>query len=997
MGTHPIFESDFDCLTEMDYDEIPDWYGGDEADKTAIMVDTSDEEEENVAPQVKVKAKTKKSAKTEPPPPASPSKPEPPNTVYSHINRQAVMETLKTTFGHDAFRGQIQEEAVNELTVGNRDCFVCLPTGGGKSLIFQLPAVLLPGLTIVVSPLIALIHNQMHALLKLGIRVESINSKLLAEERKAIMDDLYSGAPKTKMLYVTPEQVQTARFTKLSKWLAARGLVSMVAIDEAHCVSQWGHDFRPDYLKLGCLRQYMPQATFVALTATATKKVQDDVIKILKMKNAQIFRTGCTRENLYYDVKMKDLLPNPFEHLSKFARENIGHRDDNGYYPGSGIVYCFRREDCAEVAVGLSRFGVEAAAYHAGLDGKERSRIQDDWTEGRIPIICATIAFGMGVDKSNVRFMAHWTVPKTLAGYLQEAGRAGRDGKPAKCRLYFSREEQRSMVFIIKRPLFRKQWQKRGQPVKAVNQDAENKKVYCQLAQFEQVAKFCEDVECRHKVIARAFGEDIEKCGDRCDACTKPTQLNRELDCLGRVGSKRLGSMVEKEGDFDSSDMYGGGRNGMTGTGFEKHDDEGGGSFKPFKDESESNLKFTKSLLAKRKGKVLLPSSEEAENIHIGYPDDTPLIEPSYAKIAKLGWRVRMACYDKLFEVLVSNHTAFYLESEIKQSLCDDDSRSAASQLEKAVLDQARSNIGYKSKIIKFRQEIEYDTTCASLHASFHAQKAVDVAQLAAQQPTSSGFVKASELLKVLSDSEDEEKKKEKPKAEQNLLDKYLTKIQVDPEPSSEATSNTEIAEKAEVKQEPIAIVTTTTNETDEPVAAPKRRKFVTPLLSGKIDQNRRNRLKRLNTETEPTDPTPEAPPPASKKPRVQFDVVEEKKPEETAAADNKPKLGSKEYTPNSLDSAKGIVLKVLSPYFSAGRFKEKPLFKEMAKLLTKSLFEADSPKHENTRARAKLATKRVVKIFFGRVNSVTGSGDFKKLRLADLAELKQPSAKEAD
>lgn len=181
------------------------------------------------------------------------------------------------------------------------------------------------------------------------------------------MDDLYSGAPRTKLLYVTPEQCQTARFNKLARFLASRGLVSLVAIDEAHCVSQWGHDFRPDYLKLGFLRDIIPSAQFIALTATATKKVQDDVIKILKMKNAKVFRTGCTRENLYYDVKMKDLIPNPFEHLSKFARENIGARDDNGYYSGSGIVYCFKREDCDEVSVGLSRFGIEAAAYHAGL------------------------------------------------------------------------------------------------------------------------------------------------------------------------------------------------------------------------------------------------------------------------------------------------------------------------------------------------------------------------------------------------------------------------------------------------------------------------------------------------------------------------------------------------------------------------------------------------------------------------------------------------------
>ena len=219
----------------------------------------------------------------------------------------------------------------------------------------------------------------------------------------------------------------------------ARSLIHLIAIDEAHCVSEWGHDFRPDYLKLGCLRSLVPNARFVACTATATKKVQENVIAVLKMKDCKIFRTGVTRKNLYYDVKMKDLIGNAHQHLAKYAKENIGVKDSYGFYPGAGIVYCFRREDCEEMAVSLTNLGVPAEAYHAGRKQEERTKVQEDWTQGLVPVICATISFGMGVDKENVRFVAHWTIPKSLAGYLQESGRAGRDGLPSKCRIYYSR------------------------------------------------------------------------------------------------------------------------------------------------------------------------------------------------------------------------------------------------------------------------------------------------------------------------------------------------------------------------------------------------------------------------------------------------------------------------------------------------------------------------------------------------------------------------------
>ena len=347
--------------------------------------------------------------------------------------------------------------------------------------------------------------------------------------------------------------------------------------------------------------------------------------------------------------------------LAAFCKENLGKLSDNGIYEGSGIVYCFRREDCDETALALTRLGIPSEGYHAGHEQKVRTRVQEDWTEGRTPVICATISFGMGVDKENVRFVAHWTIPKTIAGYLQESGRAGRDGKPAKCRLYFSREEQRSIVFIIKKPLFRKQWG-RNKNSPPVNQEAENRKVMIQLKQFEAVGNYCEDIQCRHKAMAKAFGETTEKCGDRCDACTKPSQLNRELDCLGKVGvGNRLGSLMEEPeepnsfGGFVNHDpeLYGGKRNGF---GFEVHDKENEPK-SAFKDESSGTSNIIAAEFKRRKkGSCSKPFQKpiktEEDDIHSGYPEDIPIIDPSSKKIAKVGWKVRNACYEKLYEVL---------------------------------------------------------------------------------------------------------------------------------------------------------------------------------------------------------------------------------------------------------------------------------------------------------------------------------------------------------
>jgi ATP-dependent DNA helicase Q5 len=352
-------------------------------------------------------------------------------------DKEDLTSLLCKYFGYKDFKSDLQREAVKCVVEGKRDVFVSMPTGAGKSLCYQLPAAISKGVTLVLSPLIALIEDQITQLSKRRIPAAALNSKTSSSERQKILFNLKSkGDTNLKLLYITPEMAATTHFRQTLSRLHSQGKISHIAIDEAHCVSEWGHDFRPDYQKLGELRDTLPGVPMVALTATATPHVQDDVVTSLRMKGpVAIFKSSSFRPNLFYDVSFKDTLKDPHKDLCDYITTAM----TSGKTQGCGIIYCRTREGCQELAGRLTSKGILAKAYHAGLKADNRTMIQQEWTKGDVPIIVATISFGMGVDKANVRFVVHWTVPKGIESYYQESGRAGRDGLKSFCRLYYSK------------------------------------------------------------------------------------------------------------------------------------------------------------------------------------------------------------------------------------------------------------------------------------------------------------------------------------------------------------------------------------------------------------------------------------------------------------------------------------------------------------------------------------------------------------------------------
>ena len=394
---------------------------------------------------------------------------------------------LKEFFGFDSFKAD-QERIITHLT-GGGNAFVLMPTGGGKSLCYQLPALVMEGTAIVISPLIALMKNQVDAIRGFVSGNEGIahflNSSLSKAQITDVRKDLMSGA--TKLLYVAPESLTKAENVAMLKEIK----ISFYAVDEAHCISEWGHDFRPEYRRIRNIIEEIGNAPVIALTATATPKVQSDILKNLGIPDATVFKSSFNRPNLYYEIRDKS---DPKRDIIKYIRQNAGK---------SGIIYCLSRKKVEELAELLNINGIKAAPYHAGLDAKTRAENQDKFLMEEIDVIVATIAFGMGIDKPDVRFVIHYDIPKSIEGYYQETGRAGRDGKEGQCITFYSYKDIQKLEKFMQ-----------GKPIA-------EQEIGKQLL-METVA-YAESNSCRRKLLLNYFGEDfhVENCG-ACDNCLHP-------------------------------------------------------------------------------------------------------------------------------------------------------------------------------------------------------------------------------------------------------------------------------------------------------------------------------------------------------------------------------------------------------------------------------------------------------------------------------------------
>ncbi|MBR5276472.1 MAG: DNA helicase RecQ [Bacteroidaceae bacterium] len=406
-------------------------------------------------------------------------------------------EILKKNFGFDTFKGD--QEAVIKNLLDGKDTFVLMPTGGGKSLCYQLPSLIMDGTAIVISPLIALMKNQVDAIRNLneidGV-AHFLNSSLTKQAIEEVKSDILSG--KTKLLYVAPESLTKEENVEFLKSIK----ISFYAVDEAHCISEWGHDFRPEYRRIRPIINEIGQAPVIALTATATTKVRDDIKKSLGIQKAKDFQSSFNRANLYYEVRPKT--KNVDKDIIKFIKMNPGK---------SGIIYCLSRKKVEELAEILQANDIQAKAYHAGMDSSMRSQTQDDFIMEKIDVIVATIAFGMGIDKPDVRYVIHYDIPKSLEGYYQETGRAGRDGGEGQCIAFYNNKDLQKLEKFLE-----------GKPL--AEQD-----IGRQL--LRETTAYAESSVCRRKLLLHYFGEnyEVENCGS-CDNCLNPKKQIEAQDML---------------------------------------------------------------------------------------------------------------------------------------------------------------------------------------------------------------------------------------------------------------------------------------------------------------------------------------------------------------------------------------------------------------------------------------------------------------------------------
>jgi len=426
--------------------------------------------------------------------------------VFEILNHSmnTIHDTLNQVFGLHQFR-PFQQEIIEQV-LGGGDAFVLMPTGGGKSLCYQLPALHRAGLGIVVSPLISLMKDQVDALQANGVRAAMYNSNLDAEEVRSVLSRLHNG--ELDLLYVAPERMMRTDFINSLEQIP----LALIAIDEAHCVSQWGHDFRPEYAALGELRQHFPEVPFIALTATADPQTRSDIVNVLGLQQARMFTTSFDRPNIRYTVLEKH---RPQSQLARFLSGQEGN---------SGIVYALSRKRVEEIAGFLNDRGHSAAAYHAGLSAQTRRDVQERFICDDVSIVVATVAFGMGIDKPNVRFVFHYDLPRHMEGYYQETGRAGRDGLPAEALLLFGAQDVATARYQLE-------------------QGGNDNQRRIDSHKLNSMVGFAESLTCRRRVLLGYLGEQMETDCGNCDICLDPPEqydateaARKVLSCVYRVG-----------------------------------------------------------------------------------------------------------------------------------------------------------------------------------------------------------------------------------------------------------------------------------------------------------------------------------------------------------------------------------------------------------------------------------------------------------------------------